>query len=277
MSDTIEDLVRIYVGAVPRDVFETPLGEDIAYTLAEMFGLAYQEVQRLAAGSVVATATGLFLDLHARDRGLRRQSGETDAQLKERLKKPPLAGTVAAILSALEPIVGLKASLDLNPLTTNCETVVEAVARGAVGNTYSLQFVADGLGVGSLTVGDSFDFVFHYQSGVTTVANFQAAVAANAYIAVKTSDASGTLTAPGDTFPKTFFSGGVNNTIVVELPRNSIYLDRGMCVDRGLRCGGGRGVVVVLIPASVGALASVTDAVRSKVSAGKIWLIQEYT
>lgn len=275
MADTIADLVRIYVGAVPRDVFDTPLGEDIAYTLAEMFGLAYQEIQRLAAGSVVGTATGLFLDLHARDRGLRRQQNESDDQLRERLKKPPLAGTLPAILEALEPIVGTKASLDLAPLTANCETIVQAKARGAIGNTYSLQFVADGLGVGSLTF-TGFDFVFHYQSGVTTVANFEAAVAANAYIEVNTTDPAGTLTSPGDTFPRTLFGGGTNTAIIVELPRYAAFYDVGFCMDNGTRMGGGRGVVVVLIPASVAAKTAVSDAVRSKVSAGKIWLVEEY-
>lgn len=65
--------------------------------------------------------------------------------------------------------------------------------------------------------------------------------------------------------------------VVIELPRESIYLDRFMTLDRGRRCGGGRGVVIVLIPASADAVASVTDALRSKISAGKIWLVQEYT
>lgn len=275
MSDAIEDLVRIYVGAVPRDVFDTALGEDVAYTIAEMFGLAYQEVQRLAAGSVVADAVGLFLDLHARDRGLRRQENETDTQLRERLKRPPLAGTTASILEALEPLVGTQAFLDLAPLTSNCETVVQAKARGSIGNTYSLQFIADGVGVGSLTVTD-VAHVFHYQSGVTTVANFQAAVAASTLIEVKTSDASGTLTSPGDTFPKTYFGQGLNTAIIVELPRHAAFYDMGHCYDMGMRMGGGRGVVIALIPASANALSAVSDAVRSKVSAGKIWLVEEY-
>jgi hypothetical protein len=173
--DAIEDLVRIYVGATPRDVFSTALGEDIAYTLAEMFALSYTEIQRLSAGANVGTATGLFLDLHARDRGLRRQSGETDDQLRERLKRPPLAGTVAAIIQSVEAIVG------------------------------------------------------------------------------------------------------VGKAIMVELPRSSAYYDRSFGLDRGHRMGGGRGVVVVLIPASANALGAVRDAVRTKASAGKITLVQEYT
>lgn len=175
MPDTVEDLVRIYVGSTPRDVFNTALGEDVAYTIAEMFALAYLEVQRLAAGSVLTTATGAFLDLHARDRGLRRQEDETDDQLRVRLQKPPLAGTAPAILEAVEAITG--------------ESTV----------------------------------------------------------------------------------------IIVELPRSSAYYDLGFCYDMGVRMGGGRGVVVVLIPASADAKAAVSDAVRSKISAGKIWFVEEYT
>jgi hypothetical protein len=176
MPDAIEDLVRIYVGATPRDVFSTSLGEDIAYTLAEMFALAYTEIQRLAAGSNVGTAVGAFLDLHARDRGLRRQEGETDEQLRERLRKPPQAGTVPAIHEAISAIIG---------------------------------------------------------------------------------DAS--------------------KVIIIELPRSSGYYDQKCFYDSGSRMGGGRGVVIVLIPLESDAKAAVMDAVRTKVSAGKIWLVEEYT
>jgi hypothetical protein len=174
MSDTVEDLVRVYVGSVPRDVVATALGEDIAYTLAEMFAMAYAEIETLIAGAVLSTATGLFLDLHARDRGLRRQDGETDDQLRERLRRPPQAGTVAAILDAVNAIV-------------------------------------DGL------------------------------------------------------------------AFMIELPRQAIFHDCQTFHDRLFFHGGGRGVVIVLIPASANALASVQDAVRSKISAGKLFMVFEYT
>ncbi len=48
-------------------------------------------------------------------------------------------------------------------------------------------------------------------------------------------------------------------------------------LSRGKRLSGGRvRMVIVLIPASAGALTSCTDALRSKVSAGKAYLVQEY-
>lgn len=172
----IDDLYRIYVGATPPDVTATPLGEDLGYVIAEVFSVAYSEIQRLAAGSSLTTAIGAFLELHARDRGLRKQSNESDDQLRERLRKPPLAGTVPAIMAAVTGIVG------------------------------------------------SF-----------------------------------------------------GNVIIVELPLSSAYYDRSSFYDRGERAGGGRGVVIVLIPASANAKSAVMDAVRSKVSAGKIWRVEEYT
>lgn len=63
---------------------------------------------------------------------------------------------------------------------------------------------------------------------------------------------------------------------MIELPRQSAYFDQLYFFDASARMGGGRGVVIVLIPASANARASVTDAVRTKVSAGKLWLIEEY-
>ncbi len=174
-ADIIADLVVVYKGAVPRDLMASDIGVDIANVIAEVLVRANSEVERLSAGAHLSTATGLFLDVHARDRGLRRQDGETDDMLRARLRKPPLAGTVPAIMEALEAIVG------------------------------------------------------------------------------------------------------ENNVIIVELPRHSMYFDREMCMDRGIRAGGGRGVVIALIPASADAVSAVSDALRSKVSAGKIWLVEEYT
>jgi len=173
MSD-VDNLFQVYRSSVPPELTATPLGEDIGYALAEIFTLAKQEIERLNAGANLGTSTGLFTDAHANDRGLRRQDGETDDQLIERLRKPPQAGTVSAIIEAVDAIVG------------------------------------DG------------------------------------------------------------------KTIIIELPRRSLYINRRMGLNRGHRMGAGRGVVVVLIPASADALKSVRDAVRSKIAAGKLYIVEEY-
>jgi len=173
MSD-VDELFYVYRGSVPPELTATDLGVDIGYALAEMFNLSKQEIERLNAGANLSTSAGLFLEQQAKDRGLRKQDGETDDQLRERLKTPPKAGTVSAIIDAVDAIVG------------------------------------DG------------------------------------------------------------------KTILVELPRQAMFCDRDFGCDRGHRMGGGRGVVVVLIPESADAYDSVLDAVRSKVSAGKLYIVEEY-
>lgn len=107
----------------------------------------------------------------------------------------------------------VKAEKDLNPLTANCETIIRAKNPGASGNSITIQFIADGTGVGSLTESGNA-VVFHFQSGVTTVANFESAVAGSSLIEVKTSDGVGTLSSPSDVFSATALAGGVNTIIV---------------------------------------------------------------
>lgn len=186
----VEELEQIFSTSVPQDITSSELGRELRRAMAETLAMVSAESDALILGSQLRNAVGRFADLHAKDRGLRRQAGETDQQLYERLRKPPSAVTLEAIKSALEVIVG---------------------AAGPV--------------------------------------------------------------------------------VIIELPRRSLYLDRAvlygtpsndpetqyaMCLDRSNRCGGGRGVVVALIPSSANAVDSVTDALRSKVSAGKLWLVHEY-
>ena len=173
--DVVEDLFQVYVGSVPPDMTATPYGQDVAYVIAEVMAVAEEEVSRLSEGAKLSTATGLFLEQHAKDRGLRRQDGETEDQLRARLQKPPQAITVGAIKEAVIAIVE-------DP-----------------------------------------------------------------------------------------------NVFIIELPLRSAFYDRVTFFDRDSYFGGGRGVVIVLIPASANAFASVVDAVRSKIAAGKIFFVLEYT
>jgi hypothetical protein len=121
--------------------------------------------------------------------------------------------STTGVMKALAVIAtrAAKALLDIAPLTTNCETVVRAKTVGVGGNDLTLAFVADGSGSGSLTQSGSA-LTFHYESGVTTVANFETAVGSSAVIEVATVDGTGTLTSPGDTFSATAFAGGSNRS-----------------------------------------------------------------
>lgn len=104
----------------------------------------------------------------------------------------------------------IKAELDLAVASSGAlTTVLEAVTGGVGGNSITLAFAATGAGAGTLgAVGSAY--TFQYASGVTTVANFEAAVAAfpSCLFTVKTAGAVGTLSAPGATFGATAFSGG---------------------------------------------------------------------
>lgn len=284
-TDVIDDLVRVYSSSVPPDVTAGQFGKDIARVLATMMAIAESEAARLMRGARIGTATGLFLDLHARDHGLRRSGGEADEQLQRRLQTPPKAGTVGAVLASVEAIVegAFRATLDVAPLTlgsSDWDSVFESRIAGVTGNTLQLESVAGSLlsvqDVGSKTV-------LTFVDGATTVADAERAIDENSLL-LRTRQSGSSPTYPlvtgDDDFGPTFLAGGSDPlpTFLIELPLRSLFWDRsGFFDEADARIGGGRGVVVVLIPAVANALSSVSAAVRSKISAGKIPLVSEYT
>ncbi len=171
--NVLGDMQTLYRSGLPQDVASRD-EEDIAIFSA-MMALVEGYVAGLLQEVQIGTSHGVFLDEHARDKGLRRAAAEADPALKRRLQFPPTAGTVEAIVDALK-------------LLLNLDTVY-----------------------------------------------------------------------------------------LVELPRSSMFLDIEQCADRGVRMGGGRGVVIALIPESADAAASSLALVRSKKSAGKIAQVEEFT
>lgn len=107
----------------------------------------------------------------------------------------------------------VKASLDLDPLTPNVDTIIRARAGGLGGNSISIALVADGAGVGSLTASGNA-LTFHYQSGVTTVANFETAVTASSLIEIHTVGTGANVFAAGDAIAATLLTGGTNQVLV---------------------------------------------------------------
>lgn len=274
-ADVVEDLVSLYRASVPPDVSASPVGEDVAYSIAEGIARAEEEVSRLSAGSKLGTAVGSFMDLHLRDHGLRRQDGETDDQGRNRVRTPPQAITPAAILEAVNAIVGVRATLDLAPLTVNVETVLRAVTAGAIGNQLTLQMSGFGSSVIGMSVGGR-DHHVRFVPGVSLVAQLESLIDDSGLIEVATADGVGTMAA-GDAIGKTSFSGGLDKAALIEVPLDGSFYDREYFFDRDDFMGGGRGVVIILIPASASARTSVLDAVRTKIAAGKIWFVLEYT
>lgn len=96
--------------------------------------------------------------------------------------------------------------LDLDPLCANLDTVVVSTISGpSSGRT--IQLVADGSGAGSLT--DGLAAVFHFQSGVTTVANFDDAMSISAYIIPEIPGTGSNVLSAGDVLAATALTGGV--------------------------------------------------------------------
>lgn len=134
-----------------------------------------------------------------------------------RLAPPPssvLALRLWYIPHATKLVTEATATLDLADHTVRVDTVVAAADSGEGGNDITLAFVADGTGAGTLSEGAYPALVFHYESGVTTVTDFESAVAASTYLDVETAGTGANLiTATGDTFSAVNLAGGVTETV----------------------------------------------------------------
>lgn len=93
------------------------------------------------------------------------------------------------------------------------DTVIDATTAGAAGNSITLAATADGSGTGTL-LRSGTAFVFHFEAGVTTVANFETLVAALAggddLFGVKTGGTGGTALVSGSAFVATALAGGID-------------------------------------------------------------------
>lgn len=102
------------------------------------------------------------------------------------------------------------ATLDLATKTTRCNTVIESAVEGSSGNAITIAFTpGDTLNAGHLDESGFPAIVFHYKTAVTTVANFETAIAASAHLAVLTpGTGANVLATPADTFTATNLAGG---------------------------------------------------------------------
>lgn len=130
-------------------------------------------------------------------------------------------------VAALGDAVALgKAELDLDGVTGDIDTIIEATTAGEDGNAITIAFVADGEGAGSFTrVGTAL--TFHYEDAVTTVTDFETAVAALAggddLIGVKTAGTGANVfNDPADTLVATPLAGGGNGEEVVETGTDAV-------------------------------------------------------
>ncbi len=178
---TVEDVIRIA---------RLVLGDATAHIEVDLQGVAAYvlRVEDITVTAAVASILAAFL----------RQG--TSAGVRVLTETWPVAG--AQTFSFLGgPGIGFPsiAGRQLNDpgLTSNVDTFVRAHTPGAAGNSQTLQFVADGVGAGSLT--DGLAAVFHFQSGVTTVGNFETAIASSLFLYRRLAGTPGAiLTSPAD-------------------------------------------------------------------------------
>lgn len=171
-------------------------------------------VEALVAGVAgnLVSLRGLADNLPAQKAKLDLATKTTHWNTKVRAKTAGAAGNAETVALVVDGSQAVKASLDLATKTTHCNTVIQAKVAGAGGNTFTIAFVADGSGVGSLTLSGS-DYTFHYQTTVTTNANFETLITASANLEVKTPGTPGTaLVAVVDAFSATHLAGGADAT-----------------------------------------------------------------
>lgn len=100
------------------------------------------------------------------------------------------------------------ASLALGGLTPHVDTVVQENTDGREGNATTIALVVDGTGVGHLDETAYPAIVFHFEPMVTTVADFEAALAASVHLHVLTPGTQVNVFAVGDALAATHLAGG---------------------------------------------------------------------
>jgi len=93
---------------LPRFLFQkSSAPEELWGAYVKLFDRCRSQIDDWISSTLITTATGIWLNQHARDRGTTRQDGETDAQLRIRLRviqdavtQPALNAIIASLLTA---------------------------------------------------------------------------------------------------------------------------------------------------------------------------------
>ena len=104
-EDIVDHLYQVYRRTVPRDIASSSRSLDEAWVAANMVALGEGQVLDWGREAHIGTADGIWLDQHAKDHGLRRQTNELDAHLRIRLRSAPQAVTYNAIYQALSDVI----------------------------------------------------------------------------------------------------------------------------------------------------------------------------
>ncbi len=103
---TQDDLLEHARGAIPRHFSRPARPQEEMYAFAEIMETSHGVVEDWTLQTYIEDCEGIWLDAHAEDRALRRQTDETNDQLRERLRRPPDdAVTRPALLTAVQALL----------------------------------------------------------------------------------------------------------------------------------------------------------------------------
>lgn len=100
-----QELYDFAKATIPGWVFQKPRAEEIFEAFVKMFDRVRTNLGEGRARSLILQSIGIWLDLHAADRGTQRQDGESNEALQARIRNVEEAVTRPAILSAAQAIV----------------------------------------------------------------------------------------------------------------------------------------------------------------------------
>lgn len=106
LSTEEQELFDAAKAAVPKFLFaKDGIQAEIFAAAAKAFGLARTQVASWLAQSVISQSTSFWLDQHAIDRATRRRSSETDAVLRDRIRRIDDAVTLPALEAKVDAIL----------------------------------------------------------------------------------------------------------------------------------------------------------------------------
>ncbi len=119
-----------------------------------------------------------------------------------------------------------KAELDLDTPSAALDTIVRAKVGGVAGNSITVAAVADSGAAENVTIEEVGNAVtIHFEDGVSTVADVEAAIAADsALIEVKTAGTGATVLAGADAFTATPLASGAAEADIAALLDFPLYL-----------------------------------------------------
>lgn len=136
-----DDLLAFAQAALPQWFTSEERTQEDLHAFAEILAGAWETVaywvEMASLGGATGASPGLpdWLQEHARDRGTRRQTGETDAALSARLRVPEDVATRVAILARVNAVLAAAGF--------GTATLVESLLEGAYGSGRDLDGGAD--------------------------------------------------------------------------------------------------------------------------------------